>query len=258
MNKLFSLLLFSLFAYAGYVYDAEYQVVEEDRFTIIYAPEYTKEADYASKLLPTILELYEKQYGYALDDKITLVLVSQQMQIANGFSTQTPTNETVLYSNGAEGIDYFSSTSWLDTLLYHELAHSYQMNAKENAVSPHLKTYFGNNIYPLFIYLPLFTFPNQMLPMMLYEGNSVLNESKFGNGGRLYSGKAKALLMALIKDNRLTPSRLINSHEEFPYYEEKYLVGGFFTAFLEEKYRISDRLFKEHSKHFINPFFTQY
>ncbi len=92
-----------------------------------------------------------------------------------------------------------------------------------------------------------------MIIHFLLEGNAVLNESRFGNGGRLYSGYALAELIEMANGGLITPELTYNSTLEFPYGEKSYLIGGFFQKFLADRYGI-DRVnsyFKSYSKQTI-------
>jgi len=70
-----------------------------------------------------------------------------------------------------------------------------------------------------------------MINPFLLEGNAVLNESRFGNGGRLYSGYALAELIEMANGGLITPELTYNSTLEFPYGEKSYLIGDFFRSF---------------------------
>ena len=103
--------------------------------------------------------------------------------------------------------------------------------------------------------LPIFIMPNILLPTFMLEGNAVLNESLYNNGGRLHNHRFKALVYMLAKDDKITANTLINDNLEFPYSEAKYIVGGFFMKYLYEQYGLSkvNQFFLHHSKHYINP-----
>lgn len=223
---------------------------------------YTEQNQYAAKeamqLEPIIHKEYESTFGYRLDQTLYVGIISQQNQIANGFSTQYPLNMQINYIGGSQMVDYFTTASWLDTLIYHETAHNYQMNAKASAVSRGLHTVFGNNVLPLFP-LPLFVLPNSMLTSYTLEGNAVLNESWHGNGGRLYSGRLRAESILQAKAGHITPHFLFNqTTHEFPYYDRHYIVGGFFQLYLAEKYGLekTNSFFYNHSKSWLWPFRT--
>ncbi len=162
-----------------------------------------------------------------------------------------------LYNGGSSKKDYFTTTSWISAVLTHELIHNYQLNAKKSEISKTLHKYLGNNYIPIFAgFVPLWTIPNLMLPTAILEGNAVLNESIYGNGGRLYSGRMLALANNLILNNKITPLTLLNDTLEFPYTESKYIIGGFYMKYLANKYGIDtiNSFFFNHSIHSINPF----
>ena len=232
-----------------------YKLYISDKYTIIYTDTYKEEAKFLKTNLDNFLKYNDKSFGYSFDEPLIISLISPNIQIANAFSTQYPYNLTTFYSGGVQQIDYFNTTSWLNALISHEITHNYQLNAKSSSVSKKLHQYLGNNPIPLFVPIPLFTLPNLLLPTALLEGNSVLNESRYNNGGRLYSGRFKALANSLILANKITPTTFINDHLNFPYTEEKYIVGGFFMKYLADKYGIDkvNSFFLKHSEHFINP-----
>lgn len=197
---------------------------------------------------------YEALYGFSMDETLHVVLASRYNQIANGFSTQYPNNRQVNYVGGALSVDYFASTSWLKTLLYHETAHNYQMNVKESAVSGSLHTVIGNGAF----FVPWFTLPNIVESSFLIEGNAVLNESWHGNGGRLYSGRFKAATLTQAKAGYLTPERVYNDNYYFLYGSHHYTLGGYYQYYLAEQYGLREvnRYWKAHSREWYWPFFT--
>ena len=233
----------------------DYLVYENNRFQLIYTKNNQPEATYIAKKLPILLDYYAKIYGFELDEKIKIALVSNKIQLANAFSTQIPFNQDIYYNNGSLYINYFSSSSWLDTLLFHELSHNYQLNAKQS-ISKHLKKVLGNNFMPIFVGpIPVFTMPNILLPNFLLEGNALYNESVFNNGGRMYNGEIKALVNDMI--NSITLNQIINNTDTFPYGQTAYIIGGYFWQYLVNKYGFKkvNIFFINHSIHYINPLF---
>jgi len=203
----------------------------------------------------TLLQpLYEALYGYRMDEPLYVGLTSRNNQIANGYSTPYPNNRQINYPGGALAVDYFASTSWLKTLLYHETSHNYQMNAKESGVSRGLHTLFGNGSF----LLPWFTLPNIVESSFLLEGNSVLNESYHGNGGRLYSGRFKAATLQQARSGRLKAERLFNDNYDFLYGSHHYTLGGYYQYYLAEQYGLEavNAYWRHHSREWYWPFFT--
>ncbi len=234
-----------------------YQVFKADKYTITFTPQYQKEAIFIKENLDDFFKATDNSFGYRFDEPLRIVLISNNIQIANAFSTQVPYNMTAFFNGGTSMVDYFSTTSWLSTILTHELIHNYQLNAKKSEISQTLHKYLGNNFMPVWASIvPFFTLPNLMLPTGLLEGNSVLNESIYDNGGRLYNGRFQALVNELAFAGKITPTSFINDTLEFPYTESKYIVGGYYMKYLAELFGIDkvNSFFYNHSIHSINPF----
>ena len=222
--------------------EAEYQ-----NFDLIYPKEYEKYTQNIANKIEQTLKVYEKSFGYKLRNRLKIILASSNDQIINGYSTPVYTNKIVLFNSGSAGVDYFSSPLWIESLINHELAHTFQMNAQKSKVSQIANNIFGNSIQSPIVQV----FPNAILPTALLEGNAVLNESFFQIGGRLYNGILKAKFMAIF--SKIDITRFLNIHLDFPFTEEKYIVGSYFNLFLAKKYGINrvNRFFLEHSTRFI-------
>ena len=225
-----------------------------DSINVIYSHHYKHIIPRVKEKISILTHLFERDFNWKLDDEVSLILASPSNQISNGYATPYPYLKTTFYPGGLLFQDSFAIKSWLDTLLIHEFIHLYQISIKKTP-SKINKTIFNNNPFPVF---PLFawTFPNSYLPTWILEGNAVYNESRFKNGGRLYSGESLALFNSLIKSNKVSASWLINHHLEFPFGREKYIVGGYFSWYLS-KYLGSkkvNKIFDIHSYNAWNPF----
>jgi hypothetical protein len=234
-----------------------YLHTKSDNIDLIIASEYQKESSDILSFEEGLLQTYSKLYGYKLDDTLYLGLASSKNQIANAFSTQIPLNMQMNYIGGSLLPDYFSTTSWLKTILIHESAHNFQLNAKHNPLSKTAHKIFKNTPVTWLYIAPLFPVPNLMESSFMLEGNAVLNESLFDNGGRLYSGAFWAMTLTQAKAGLITPQRLYNDHLFFPYGTHHYIVGGFFQLFLAQRYGIEkvNRYFLAYSDQWL-PFFT--
>ncbi len=259
MKKVYlSLILpFALFAKSAVVSgDGEYEIIGDDTLKVIYSKEYPDLAQEVFQKEKQIISRYSKSYGYEMDSTLYLGILSSQNQIPNAFSNQFPINIQMEYGGGSLEPDYFSTKSWIDTLLYHESAHNFQLNPKQNLLSRYAHKVFGNIPFS-FILFPIFPVPNVLENSFLLEGNAVLNESLHQNGGRLYSGAFKAMLLTQAKAGYITPKRLYNNHLFFPYNTHHYIVGGYFQYYLAKKYGLdrTNRYFLTHSSQWI-PIFT--
>lgn len=251
-----SLVFISLSFSSDVVHDDKYFKYKNHNTEIIFTKDNLKFAKRADSIESLLNAQYQKSFDWKLDETLYVGLLSHKNQIPNGFSTQWPNNRQINYMGGVQNIDYFSSTSWLDTLLYHESAHNYQVNVKANYFSRFLHKIFGNS----FIFsLPL-SVPNVLENPFMLEGNAVLNESWHGNGGRLYSGRFKAQTILQAKAGYITPQRTYNTTLYFPYGETYYITGGFYNLYMAKKYGLNNinRYFKEHSIDFVWPQYTNY
>jgi len=240
--------------------DEQYYKYEEKELEFIYTEQNRYAAEQAKTLEPLINQAYRRSFGYRLDAPLHVGIISQQNQIANGFSTQYPYNLQINYIGGSLKSDYFASTSWLNTLLYHETAHNYQLNAKASSVTRGMSTLMGNGIL-VAGFFPLFSVPNVAISSYLLEGNAVLNESWQGNGGRLYSGRFMAESVMQARAGQITPQFLYNqTTHKFPYYDRHYIIGGFFQLYLAEKYGLErvNSFFYNHSRSWLWPFRTNH
>jgi len=249
-----SLIATVILAYDVVPHDSAYYTQKVRNTELIYTQQNMSFAQHAATVERQLQPLYEASFGYRMDETLFVGLISQNNQIANGFSTPFPNNRQINYIGGALNLDYFCATSWLDTLLYHETAHNYQGNVKDNIVSSSLHTVFGNGG----LFVPLFTIPNIVESSFLLEGNAVLNESWHGNGGRLYSGRFKIATLMQAKADLLKPELVYNSNYNFLYGSHFYTLGGFYQKYLGENYglKATNAYWKEHSQDWFWPFFT--
>ncbi len=240
MKKLLGLLLTAHFLYGDIVVSGDDYLVSTDdsEMEIIFTKEHQKEANLAHSYEKEILKNYEKSYGFALDSKLHLGLLSSHNQVANAFSTQFPLNIQMNYIGGAYMVDYMSTTSWLKTLLIHESAHNFQINPKKNPLSRISHKIVKNMPVTSLFFVPIFPVPNALENSFMLEGNAVLNESRFGNGGRLYNGSLLAMAITQSRAGYITPKRTYNNHLYFPYGTHHYIVGGFFQLYLAQKYGV--------------------
>ncbi|WP_457747872.1 hypothetical protein [Sulfurimonas sp.] len=234
--------------------DETYYKYDRDNVQIIFTKKNLPFAQQADAKESEIHKDYEYFYNWKLDEKLYVGLISDCNQIANGFSTQWPNNRQINYIGGTKLVDYFSSTSWLDTLLYHETAHNYQFNLKSNHFSQILHSIFGNGSF----FIPYFTIPNIMENAFMYEGNAVLNESWHGNGGRLYNGRFKAETLLQAKEGHIVAAEVYNSKLAFPYGDIVYIQGAFYNLYMAQHYglRAINSYFSYHSDDVLWPLMT--
>ncbi len=258
MHKILLSLTLPLYLFSGTVVVPDnYQINESENIDYIYSKEYQKIIPQIKIYQEQIMKQYEKEFGFKLDEKMHVGIASNNNQIANAMVTPIPLNLQFLYGGGAGMVDYFCFDSWLKTILIHETAHNYQLNPKENWISKTSHAVLGNSGFSMLGPLLMFPIPNILENSFILEGNAMMNESRFGNGGRLYSGYALAEVVAMAHAGEIRPEMMYNPTLTFPYGEKYYLIGGFFQQFLVKKYGIKkvNKYFKTYSGQIL-PLFT--
>ncbi len=233
LSTLFVLPLFANVAVPG---DA-YKKITQEGIELLYASEYEALSSKVLDFESSVIETYTKSFGYALDDKQYLGLLSSHNQVANAYSSQLPLNLQMNFDGGAMAADYFAGSSWIETLLLHETAHNFQLNPKKNLLSYYAHKVVKNSFLTMLI-VPIFPIPNLAESSFTLEGNAVLNESWHNRGGRLYNGSLLAMTLTQARAGYITPARTYNNHLYFPYGTHHYIVGGFFQLFLAQRYGI--------------------
>lgn len=235
-------------------HDQPYYTKDVRNVELIYTEKNQDTAQRAADVQMLLQPVYEDVFGYTLDEKLYIGLASDYNQIPNGFASFLPYARQVYYNGGALLPDHFSDTSWLDSLLYHETAHSYQLNAKDNIVSSTLHSVLKNGNF----ILPWLVNPNVVESSFMLEGNAVLNEAWHGNGGRLYSGRFKIATLMQAKAGLLTPERVYNNNLFFLYGSHNYTLGSHYQYFLAENYGLkkTNSYWLMRSKYWLWPFYT--
>lgn len=252
-----SLLCFELLTAQTALPGDDYLIHADDKLTLIYTKDHEREAKEAKVFEDEVLHRYSKSYDFMLDSMLYVGLLSNHNQIANAFSTQFPLNLQMNYIGGSYMTDYMASTSWIKALLLHESAHNFQLNAKQNPLSRYSHQIIGNVPFTMLFFMPIFPVPNVLESNFMIEGNAVFNESRFGNGGRLYNGAHLAQAVTQAKAGNLTPEWLYNDHLFFPFNTHHYIVGGFFQYYLAKTYGVDtvNRYFWTFSSQYL-PFQT--
>lgn len=220
------------------------EVIENEKYNIVFPSALKHSAVKMSKLLDKYMPLYNKYYNYTPQDKILFNINGIEYQKANASSLFNKINIFYGTYNALE-YDLLATNEYAKLLLMHELSHSYQMLSTKKQIKRSIFSYDTS----------LFLEPNVFLPNSLIEGNAVLMESLLINGGRLYSGYARAILNSTVFSGKLDLNLLLLHTREFPYYDTRYLISGFFMKYLYDKYGLVmlNSYFLEHSSSYFRP-----
>ncbi|MFN8370727.1 MAG: hypothetical protein U0T83_08920 [Bacteriovoracaceae bacterium] len=260
MLKILKVIFFSIFFFYNFAKaavlvssDQDYYSYKSGNFNYIFPKEYESLIPKIIQQHDVILEEYVNSYQQELPENMPLIIASKNQQVANGFVTIVPNTFSTFYGGGASILDTFASRSWLYALLTHESAHMFQLEAKTEFAEK-VRSVFGNAILPVSP-IPFFPFPNFITPTVMLEGNAVFNESRFGNGGRLYSGEYWAFFLSFMNSSKINETRMTNNELDFPFGTEKYIVGGFFNYYLASLYGTDrvNQFFLAQADHYILP-----
>ena len=217
--------------------DNNYLILEEKQYRIIFDRQYLESIDTINRKIKAHLETMSEFKNRVLDERLTIILISSKTQISNALATVYPSLTISLYPVGVIGLHELSLPIWFEGVFEHELNHIFQMS---HSKSPKILRKLFNMPSLLFFYL-YNPYPNIFIPRFVLEGDSVLKESLFHYGGRLYNGYARALVYSQIRHHRHQINQFMKqnllSFQLTPHSsKEKYLHGGYFMAMLAETY----------------------
>ncbi|HIC78743.1 MAG TPA: hypothetical protein EYP02_06120, partial [Sulfurovum sp.] len=108
MNKILLSLTLPLYLFSGtIVVPDDYQLSSSDKIDYIYSKEHERIIPQIKTYQEEILNQYEREFGFELDEKMHVGIASNNNQIANAMATPTPLNLQFLYGAGAGAVDYF-------------------------------------------------------------------------------------------------------------------------------------------------------
>ena len=215
--------------------DNDYLILEEKQYRIIFDKQYLQSIDTINQKIKVHLDNMSQFKNRKLEKRLTIILLSSKTQISRALATMFPSPTISLYPVGIIGLHEISLPIWFEGVFEHELNHIFQMS---HSKSPKILKRFFIQYNLLDVYKP---YPNVFLPRFILEGDSVLKESLFHYGGRLYSGYARALVYSQIKHHQNQIDQFMKDLLRFSYLtphsdKEKYLHGGYFMAMLAETY----------------------
>ena len=156
----------------------------------------------------------------------TEIVVYNEFDIANGFTTPLPFNLIGVFLTPPDEGELLDNSAWLDLLLVHEFTHAVHLD-KVRGVPRVLQAIFGN--VPWFI-------PNLFQPGWMVEGLAVWNESDPATGrGRLQGPWFEAWLRNE-RARGFTTLAQINADGRALPLNKQYLYGAYFMEFLARRY----------------------
>lgn len=242
----FAFLLLILMPYTATAIDPQqnWRTTSTENFYIHYAAGHEQFAQKAANAAERAHRLLHNKLQWQPQDK-THVVLSDEVDLANGYATPLYFNHTVIYlfpPDGAQGLEDIDS--WLETLLLHEYVHVLHLD-KVTGLPDFLRSIFGRQFL---------LFPNLYQPLWFIEGLATWYETDMENGiGRGQSALYKMMMQAEVEAG-LKPLPQINIPiKSWPMGATNYLYGVYFFLFLEEVYGLSriDELLDRYSDNII-------
>ena len=175
----------------------------------------------AERILPRITALLKWRPASRIH-----VVVLDSADFSNGLASPIPFNYTMVFLATPDEGELLQNREWLDLVLTHELFHIVHLDkARGGALG--LRHVFGR--------IP-FVFPNAFQPGWLIEGMAVHAESDPARSyGRLGNSAFEGMMRAEASRGFRPLSDLNSGGRGFPLNRD-YLYGGYFFAFLQERY----------------------
>ena len=154
------------------------------------------------------------------------VVVLDSADFANGLASPVPFNYTMIFLSPPDEGALLQNREWLDLVLTHELFHIVHLDMARSAPLG-LRSVFGR--------LP-FLFPNALQPRWVVEGLAVQAESDARRSyGRLANSHFEGMMRAEASRGFLSLAEVNAGGRGFPLNRD-YLYGGYFFAFLQDRY----------------------
>ncbi len=205
----------------------DWKTIESDNFYIHYGRGYERLAQKTANSAEQAHLKLQDFFNWQPEEKTHLV-ISDEMDVANGFATPLFFNRSVLFmappdtANTLEDFD-----DWLETLITHEYSHILHLD-KSTGGAGILRKIFGRHFL---------LFPNAMQPNWFVEGLATYQETDQQQAiGRGQSSVFKMMMREEVQ-NAIKPVEQVNLPiRSWPTGTVSYLYGVHFYQFIEETY----------------------
>lgn len=221
-----------------------WKTTSTENFYIHYIAGHEKLAQKAANAAERAHRLLHNSLQWLPDEK-THVILSDEVDIANGRATPLYFNHTVIYvfaPDSAQGLEDFDN--WLETLLLHEYVHILHLDRVKGV--PHfLQRIFGRQFL---------LFPNLYQPLWFIEGLATWYETDMQRGiGRGQSSLYQMMMQAEVEKGLKPLSQINLPIKSWPMGASYYLYGVYFFLFLEDVYGLAriDELLDRYSDNII-------
>jgi len=203
----------------------DWQSADSAHFRINYRAAWRPQAERVAQIAEKVYPKVTQALGWEPRGRTEILLIDQY-DLPNGFSTPLPFNIIGVFMAPPDDGELLDNSDWLELLLTHEFTHTVHLD-KLRGVPSVLQTVFGRQ--------PFF-FPNLFSPTWMVEGLAVYGEGDAATGrGRLRGPAFEAWLRA--ESQRGFPSlRELNADGRTLPVSKAYLYGAYFFEFLARRY----------------------
>jgi hypothetical protein len=202
-----------------------WRTLDSEHFSIHFAEQHRAQARtvaaVAEAIYPRVTGLLDWRPGLPIH-----IILLDSADFSNGFASPLPFSYTGIFLSPPDEGELLQSREWLELVLTHELLHIVHLD-KAHGPPYSLRRIFGR--------VPLL-FPNALQPRWVVEGLAVHAESDAAERyGRLGQSHFEGMMRAEVARG-LRSLREVNAEGRgFPL-NRAYLYGGYFFAFLRERY----------------------
>ena len=194
-------------------------------FRVNFAAPQRAQAEQITDIAERVYLRLSKELQWEPAGKIEIVVVDEY-DFANGFSTPLPFNKTAIFLTPPNEGELLDNSVWLEMLLTHELTHTFHLDKVRGAPNV-LRHIFGR--FPLL-------FPNAWQPGWAIEGIATWNESTPEAGRGRLRGPIFEALMRIEHEHGFKSLSEMNADGRALPTSKQYLYGVYFYDFLARKY----------------------
>jgi hypothetical protein len=198
---------------------------DSKHFRVNYAIPQRAQAERVADIAERVYERLTQELQWEPRGKIEIVVLDE-FDLANGYSTPLPFNKTALFLTPPDDGELLDNSIWLELLLTHELTHTIHLDKVRGAPNV-LRHIFGR--FPLL-------FPNLWQPTWAIEGIATYNESTPETGQGRLRGPVFEAWMRIEHEHGFKSLAEMNADGRALPTSKQYLYGVYFYDFLARKY----------------------
>ncbi len=203
----------------------DWQTADTAHFRINYRAAWRAQAERVAQIAERVYPRITQALAWEPRGRTEILLIDQY-DLANGYSTPLPYNIIGVYLAPPDAGELLDNSDWLELLITHEFTHTVHLD-KVRGLPGVLQSILGRQPY---------FFPNIFQPGWMVEGLATYTESEPGTGrGRLRGPVFEAWLRAEAQRGFLSLRELNADGRALPL-SKSYLYGAYFFDFLSRRY----------------------